>query len=46
MLQKHVEIETVFQSAKHNALDSLPNLQWNAFITALTEGAIDLFESA
>ncbi len=39
---KHVEIETDLQSANHNALDSLPYLQWNAIITALTEGAIDL----
>ncbi len=38
---KHVEIESDVQSANHNALDSLPNLQWNAIITALTEGAID-----
>ncbi len=29
------------QSANHNALDSLHNLQWNTIITALTEGAID-----
>ncbi len=31
-LQKNVEIETISQSANHNALDSLPNLQWNALL--------------
>ncbi len=41
-LHKHVEIENDPQSANHNALDSLLNVQWNAIITALTEGAIDL----
>ncbi len=41
-MHTHAEIETNLQSTNHNALDSLPNLQWNIIITALTEGAIDL----